>query len=138
MTEAPFTILDEGRAVAVEARIDGDAIRLSPEAVASALGWELKPEGLCKGPVCIPIPPRSAVVTGDGVDLGALASLLQRAVALDREERAAYLGPPYEDRAQALRSLLAPDFTLPDLGGRLHSLAGQRGTKVLLAAWASW
>ena len=138
MTEAPFTILDEGRAAAVEARVAGDAIRLSPEAVSSALGWELKPEGVCKGPVCIPIPLGSAVVTGDGVDLGALASLLQRAVALDREEGAAYFGPPYRDRAQALRSLLAPNFTLPDLDGRLHSLAEQRGTKVLLAAWASW
>jgi peroxiredoxin len=33
---------------------------------------------------------------------------------------------------------MAPDFTLPDLAGRPHSLAEQRGNKVLLVVWASW
>jgi peroxiredoxin len=37
-----------------------------------------------------------------------------------------------------LASLDAPDFTLPDLDGHLHSLAGHRGKKVLLVAYASW
>ncbi|TAJ31410.1 MAG: redoxin domain-containing protein, partial [Reyranella sp.] len=35
-------------------------------------------------------------------------------------------------------SLEAPDFTLPDLDGKTHSLAEQRGKKVLLVSWASW
>jgi len=37
-----------------------------------------------------------------------------------------------------LRSLEAPDFTLPDLDGKLHSLSDYRGKKVLLMSWASW
>ena len=32
----------------------------------------------------------------------------------------------------------APDFSLPDLSGRRHSLSGQRGKKALLIAYASW
>jgi hypothetical protein len=32
----------------------------------------------------------------------------------------------------------APDFTLPDLDGRLHSLSRYRGKKVFLFCWASW
>ena len=32
----------------------------------------------------------------------------------------------------------APNFTLPDLNGRVHSLADFRGKKVLLVTWASW
>ena len=32
----------------------------------------------------------------------------------------------------------APDFTLPDLEGRQHSLSDYRGRKVFLASWASW
>jgi peroxiredoxin len=33
---------------------------------------------------------------------------------------------------------IAPDFTLPDLEGRLHSLRDYRGRKVFLCSWASW
>ena len=37
-----------------------------------------------------------------------------------------------------LASLEAPDFTLPDLDGNLHSLSNYRGRKVLLATYGSW
>jgi peroxiredoxin len=42
------------------------------------------------------------------------------------------------ERARSLAALEAPDFTLPDLAGRPHSLAEHRGEKVLLVAYASW
>ena len=61
-----------------------------------------------------------------------------RPVAVDPEEGAAYLGVPARARAAALASLEAPDVTLPDLDGRLHSLSEHRGKKVLLVAYASW
>jgi peroxiredoxin len=48
------------------------------------------------------------------------------------------LGVGAAARSDALRSLEAPDFTLPDLEGRRHSLSDQRGKKVLLVTWASW
>jgi hypothetical protein len=38
----------------------------------------------------------------------------------------------------ALRSLEAPDFSLPDVAGRMHALSDHRGKKVLLVTWASW
>ncbi len=47
-------------------------------------------------------------------------------------------GTPPEVRAVNRPSLDAPDFTLPDLDGRSHSLADARGRKVVLIAWASW
>jgi hypothetical protein len=47
-------------------------------------------------------------------------------------------GTAAADRAAALRSLQAPDFTLPDRNGRQHSLSEHRGKKVLLVSWASW
>ena len=74
----------------------------------------------------------------EGVARATKAAASGRPVAIDREERAAYLGVSASDRARALSSLEAPNFTLPDLDGRPHSLSTYRGKKVLLVAYASW
>ena len=74
----------------------------------------------------------------DGIDLEELARVLGRPLALDTEERTAALGVPATDRSASLVTLEAPDFTLPDLHGRMHSLSDHRGKKVLLIAYASW
>jgi hypothetical protein len=74
----------------------------------------------------------------EGIALARGAQAAGRPVAVDLDEGAAYLGVTARERAAALASLEAPDFTLPDLGGRLHSLAEHRGKKVLLVAYGSW
>jgi hypothetical protein len=78
--------------------------------------------------------------TGDdeGLHLVQRAEAAGRPVAVDLEERAAYLGVSARERAARLASLEAPDFTLPDLEGRLSSLSDHRGKKVFLVAYASW
>ncbi len=119
MTESTFTLIDDGRPVAVPARITDGSVRLSAGAVTTALG------------------PAVAGPSGE-IDLAELAARLDRPLALDAAERAAYLGVSARERGARLASLEAPDFTLPDLDGRLHSLAAHRGKKVLLVAYASW
>jgi AhpC/TSA family len=74
----------------------------------------------------------------EGAEILKRAEAEGRPVAVDPEEGAAYLGVPAPARAAALASLEAPDFTLPDLDGRPHSLSEHRGQKVLLVAYASW
>jgi len=133
-----FTLLDETRAVAVDATVTGDTVRLAPATVREALGWERKPQGLCKGEQCVLVPPSAGLEDDDGIDLAALARLLGRPLAVDASERTACLGVAASDRARQLQSLEAPDFTLPDLDGRSHTLSGYRGKKVFLVAWASW
>jgi hypothetical protein len=98
----------------------------------------MKPEGLCRDDVCVPVPDGSGVVVDGAIDLAAFAALLQRPLALDAEERAAYLGVGADQRGAELASLDAPDFTLPDLDGHMHSLSEHRGKKVFLVAYASW
>jgi hypothetical protein len=137
MSETRFTIIDDGRATDVPVRIDGSDVVLDAEALAGALGWHLTPERLCRDAMCVPMPSGSAW-GDDFVALDEVARLLGRPLALDLEERAAYLGVSSEDRASALASLDAPDFTLPDLDGRPHSLREHRGKKILLVAYASW
>ena len=138
MTDSTFTIIDDGKPVTVPARVSGDTVRVPREALERATGWTLKPEGLCRGALCVPLRPGAALESADGVDLAGVAAALGRPLALDTTERAAYLGVGAGDRARALAALEAPDFTLPDLDGRLHSLREHRGKKVLLVAYASW
>jgi hypothetical protein len=136
-----LTIIDDGRQAEAEVEADGESLRLSPAALRTALGFELKPEGLCKDQLCVPLrdrPGGAQLVTADGVDLSELAALLDRPLALDREEGAAYVGVSSEARSTQLDSLDAPDFRLPDLDGKLHALSDYRGRKVFLLAWASW
>ncbi len=138
MATRTITLIDESRPLTVDAVVGTGAIRLSPAALDRAVGWQLKPEGLCRDDTCIPVRDRATLVHEDGIDLAALARLLDRPLALAPDEGVAVLGVSATDRAHRLASMEAPDFTLPDLEGRLHSLRDQRGKKTLLIAWASW
>jgi hypothetical protein len=133
-----LTIIDAGRAVEVDARVDGGRVLLTEAALREALGWELHEGTLCNDAMCVPLPAGSSLAAGGPLDLAEIAGILDRPLALDAAEGAAYLGASARDRADALTSLVAPDFTLPDLAGRPHTLAEQRGKKVLLVVWASW
>ncbi len=136
--ESTFTLLADGRIETMPARVDGDSVRLSRDDVARALGWEIKPQGLCKDELCVPVRDSAELADANGVDLSALARLIGRPLALDAGERAACLGASAAERGARLATLEAPDFTLPDLQGVPHSLSEQRGKKVLLVAYASW
>ena len=133
-----LTLIDGGRAVELAARFDSGGVRLPAAEVQKGLGWELKPEGLCREGLCVPVDDTPGLVNEDGIDLASLARVLRRPLALDVTERAAYLGESAAERAAQLATLQAPDFTLPDLDGRPHSLSEHCGGKVLLIAYASW
>ena len=137
-TQEPFTLIDGDGATSLRASIDGDAVRIAPGALRDATGWELKPEGLCEGDVCIPVRDREALADARGVDLVAFARALDRPLALDVAQRAAALGTSAAERSARLATLEAPDFSLPDLHGRMHTLSAHRGKKALLIAYASW
>lgn len=136
--DVAFTLIDAGRVIETRARIAGDGVRFSPDALEAALGWALEDGVLCRDAACVPVPDGVQLDRGDGIDLAALATVLDRPLALDVDERAAFLGEPVAERRRALGALAAPDFALPDLAGRLHRLSEHRGRKVLLLAWASW
>lgn len=133
-----FSILEDGRRTDVDAKIDGGRILVGAADLERATGWALKSQGLCRDQACIPVSASSPVVREGRVDLGAFAELLDRPLASDLEAGAAALGDSARERSAAMRGGLAPDFTLPDLSGRTHSLGDYRGRKALLIAWASW
>lgn len=138
MMQTRLTLVDGGSPIALEFIEDGGDVRVAPAALAASLGWELKPQGFCKDDLCYPAPPQSSLVDHRGVDLAGFATLIGRPLALDLTERAGYLGVGGAERASQLASLEAPDFSLPDLAGTMHTLSAYRGKKVLLAAYGSW
>jgi len=133
-------LTDEGELAVREAQAIGDELWLTGQEAEAATGWKPTAEGLCRGSVCVPLPPgREQELVRDGrVNVAALWRHLGRPVVHSARGQAWVLGQAAGERAAALRSLQAPDFTLPDPGGRLHSLADHRGKKVLLVTWASW
>jgi len=137
-----INVLSTGRRLATEPHPDhsSEELWLTEVSLLSATGWQLKPEGLCKDDVCIPVAPerREKLVDGDAVNASGLWRELERPVLFDAERTTWMLGEAASDRSRQLESLEAPNFTLPDIDGNLHRLSDFRGHKVLLATWASW
>jgi hypothetical protein len=133
-------LTDTAETVLADARVEGEKLWLSPAELATATGWSSRPEGLCRGGVCVPVPPgrERELLRGDQVDVAALWRHLGQPLVHSADGGIWVLGTAAADRAAALSSLEAPDFSLPDRTGRLHSLSEHRGKKVLLVSWASW
>lgn len=120
----------------------GDDLWLPVEELPASTGWELRPEGVCLGDVCVPLPAgcEREFITPDGrmFNLGALYRLLGQPLVHDATHSVWACGEGAAAHTSALRSSEAPNFTLPDLEGHPHSLSDYRGKKVVLTAWASW
>ena len=111
-----------------------ERLDLSPDELERATGWELRPEGLCKGDRCVPLP--GALLDRDRVDVAAIAERLGMPVVHDERHGLWALGPETEGRP--LESAALPPIVLPDADGQMFDVASLRGEKVVIAAWASW
>jgi hypothetical protein len=109
-----------------------DAPDIAVEDFERATGWRLKPEGACRGPVCVPLPDQ-----GPRLPLELLSERLGMGLVHDETHGLWALGPPTVT-GRALQSADAPDFELPDFDGGWFRLQSLRGQKVVLVAWASW
>ena len=99
-------------------------------------GWTLKPEGMCRAELCVPM--SASAVKGNEVDVEAFWKKLGGPVIASEAGDVWALGAPADERNAALEGLQAPDFTLPDVDGTPRTLSQLRGKKVFLATWASW
>ena len=106
-------------------------LTVDPATLASRTGWVAKPEGLCKGGMCVPMPAGALEAT-------TLSERLGMPLLHDEEHGLWALGPATVS-GKALDTAEVPEVTLPDLDGNLVSLASFRGKKKVVAfAWASW
>ena len=113
-----------------------DGLWMSAADAAKVTDWALKPEGMCLAERCVPLP--AAAVKDKEVDVAAFWIKLGGPVVGAENGEVWALGVPADERNAALEGLEAPDFTLPDVDGKPHTLSALRGKKVFLATWASW
>ena len=115
---------------------DSGGLWVTPTDLQAATGWVLKPEGLCRGETCIPLPAGAAWTDAQGrVNLAAFALHEGRPLVRDAGRGIWAFGPAAHVGPQ---SVLAPDFTFPDIDGKQHSLSDYRGRKVFLYTWGSY
>ena len=130
-----------GRAFMASAMDQGDVYAIwAPnvcEWAVAALGGYLSASVLV--PINTRFKGREAAFVRDGkVNLAAFWRHTERPWARSEAGDLWVFGANARERADALLSLQAPDFALPDLAGNMHALSGQRGKKIFLVTWASW
>ena len=66
-TAMPIILCEQRETAVVNAGREGEDLWAAPADLERATGWALKPEGLCRGSICIPLKPqqRAAMVRGD-------------------------------------------------------------------------
>lgn len=110
----------------------------------AATRFENKPQGVCRDELCFPLPKKRRAEFLQAQDkttwfnLTEFARLVHQPVARDAERATWYFGPRTEVQNSLTKDFKAPNFTLPDKDGKLHSLSDFRGKKVLIVTWASW
>jgi peroxiredoxin len=130
----PVTLLDEA---GDSHELAGSVERVDDADLSAATGWSIKPEGLCRGEVCVPLGDRVVRDAAGQVDVVAWSGALGYVLAVDREYPVAAILPTTPRGAVTVGSE-APDVALPGLDGRVHSLQDSAGRKRVLVTWASW
>lgn len=117
--------------------VPGDTEAVDGDALAAATGWVLKPEGLCRGEVCVPLLGRPVRRADGRIDLAEWAAALGLALAVDGSVGAVALAHG-ADAPTARVGDPAPDLDLPDVDGTVRSFGDLAGRKRVLVTWASW
>jgi hypothetical protein len=137
-------IYDEKATEVGASALEGKDLWISKADLARATRFVVKPQGICRDELCFPIPKsrKSQFINKQGksewFNLSEFARLIKQPAAFDEKHDVYYFGPRPDAQNAHLNSLEAPNFTLPDLNGKMHSLKDYRGKKVLLITWASW
>jgi hypothetical protein len=112
-------------------------LQVDPIAFEAGTGWAIKPEGACRGDVCVPLPSEARAADGR-LDARVVAERLGMPIVEDTQPGLYAIGPETAVTGRVLASAVAPDLELPDFDGNPFRLSSLLGRKVLLVAWASW
>ena len=132
-----LTVIDESGSHSF-GQVGFGKLGVSADDFARATGWSLKPEGLCKGEICVPVRDTAAMSNGSAIDVAEFARVTGRDMVIDASRNVMAMGEQASSRAAAMATLDAPNFILPDINGNLVSLSDFANRKKLILAWSSW
>jgi len=131
------TVLSEEVFISEASWMD-DEPYVTAEEIEKILGWELKPEGLCKKETCVPVGEKVRFSDDGLLNLEDVAGLVGQPILSVSEIGMVAVGQPHELRSAALKNRVAPDFVLPDISEVDRALSDWSGKKRLLVAFSSW
>jgi hypothetical protein len=112
--KTPITIIDTvSRSVEATPDADRNTFLIEAAQLPAALGWEIKPSGLCKDDTCVPLRDVDALWVDDRLDLRAVSAALGRPLVIDVEAGLMAVALPAELRRQALEELRPPTLSSP-------------------------
>lgn len=110
-------------------------LRATADEFARATDWQPKPEGLCRGEVCVPAP---GALSPDGmIDIAIAAQKLSMPLVHDTDHGVWALGSATLS-GKSLSTAVAADPELKTFNGGSFKLSSLRGKKVILVAWSSY
>ena len=134
------TVLHAGQRVTLDATGEGPGLLIRPDDLERVNGFTLKPEGACRGDICIPLT-ENMLVTQDGTewfDVLAFADHTGQTYVADEAARVWSFAEVPAQRAQTLHNAMAPDLEITDRAGNVIRLADLKGKKALIVTWSSW
>jgi hypothetical protein len=109
------------------------SLHISRSEFEKGTGWQIKPEGACKGDTCIPL----KNTPGEQVDIEQMAEDMNLPLVAETDYGIWALGPDSVG-GRTLSTAEAPNLTLPDIDGNLFELSSLKGKKIVVYAWAPY
>lgn len=111
------------------------SLRVPASEFAATTGWDAKPQGMCRGEVCVPAP--GALENGI-VNVEAAADRLGMPIVHDAERGVWSLGAATAMGRTLATAVAQFPSSLVDAMGRGFDFASLRGRRIIMIAWASW
>lgn len=111
------------------------SLRVTAAEFAETTGWEPKPEGMCRGEVCVPAP---EALDNGVVDVEAAARRLGMPIVHDAANKVWALGAATATGRALSTAVARFPSNLIDAMGNAFDFASLRGRRIIMVAWASW
>src|SRR5450432_3781640 len=134
MSDPLIILIDEHDHVhEISGQVRGTTVALDGPSFAEATGWVTKPEGLCRGDLCLPRTLWPDLIDVDGwIDAEQFGAAGDQPVVVDPDAGVVAIGTAGSVRRDALETLDLPTLDTRDLDGDPVDLEQYRGKKKLL------